>query len=464
MHFHSSLGLPVELWMDIFLASVQQQLRSDAYSSASCAFAPLVFTRVCSLWRAIAFADARLWRTLVLRHAGKSTTPAVIERWAERSQPYALSVRIRSDDSVWFVGDGMIPHSSLDHFASADAGSFLQRVERLDTVIPGYASERIFGRTPAASLSLTELRLDLRTWSLFHRKNLARLLDFLQPAPRLRHLSLNYPAFALMPVPFPQNSHFPFAQLTVLELLAPTGATALVNVLCSCPSLEELLLPAFFPHLYEGSWAGGSGRDIFLPRLRRLAFASPKDSESLINQRCFEFFSASTLPALTSLAFPERCSDAASLKAGFSMHSRCALTKVEVAHVQHPADVLAFLAKHETIERLSLPYLAQASVLQALYGHPKSGAHLLPRLRSLRLVLPASTGLLADILDTIPGLLDARNRAGGAGVDGLARLDRVEVVVKTEQRKQRVFDDAILEPLRRRVLAEEGRLILAVKN
>ncbi|KAF7317536.1 F-box domain-containing protein [Mycena kentingensis (nom. inval.)] len=294
VHPRSRPGLPVELWRDIFLISVELHLHLDTYSSLSGAFAPLVLTRVCSRWREVALADGRLWRNLVLFHAEKEKTMWIVQRWAERSRPYQLSVRIRSHDSVWIISD------------DDSAPRFLERVEYLDTVILGDTSKSVFLPTHTTRLPLKELSLDLRTWTLRYQTNLARLLDSLEHATHLRLLSLDYPSLALMPARFPQTSRFPFAQLTTLHLRAQIDDTTLTRFLHCCPLLETLLVPAFFRRFPEsGAVVGGQSRigsTIVLPHLRRLEFSAP--SATLMNERCLEFFAGATPPRASGARVP----------------------------------------------------------------------------------------------------------------------------------------------------------------
>ncbi|KAF7317559.1 hypothetical protein MKEN_00842800 [Mycena kentingensis (nom. inval.)] len=261
-----------------------------------------------------------------------------------------------------------------------------------------------------------------------------------------------------MPAGFPQNSRFPFSQLVVLELTAAINDNRLPGILKRCPCLQELRIASFF--VVQDAGPNPRNFSTTLNHLRLLQFAP---AHSLQTHRILEFFSAFVVPSLASLAFPESCSDATSLATGFSPQSGCALTSLEVSDVRHRSQLLTLLARHETIEHLSLPNLNQCMIIEALCdlsradfaSLPQPGSlQLLPRLRSLRLVLSASVAVVASISNAVLHLLDARMVASG----DVARLERVEVISATESG----LDEA-LEPLRQKVITEAGRLVLVVK-
>lgn len=90
--------LPLELLGEIFLWC----LPHTKYPTPSSNDCPLIFTRVCRQWRAVALSTPRLWASLnvSLFNAAEMSSGDVYKRWLEKAKSVPLSIRVVHDGNA----------------------------------------------------------------------------------------------------------------------------------------------------------------------------------------------------------------------------------------------------------------------------------------------------------------------------------------------------------------------------
>ena len=86
--FAPILRLPPEMLSEISNKCLSSNVWDDDFRFIS----PLIFGKVCSSWRSIAFSTPRLWSSMQLNDERDDLRPALVEQWLQRSRKMPLSI------------------------------------------------------------------------------------------------------------------------------------------------------------------------------------------------------------------------------------------------------------------------------------------------------------------------------------------------------------------------------------
>lgn len=177
--------LPVELLQQIFLLIVNDItdypsifLVEDTTISVNFTTPPLVFTRVCCLWRVIAHSTPGVWSRIQVVFPGRAGPlkpffPSLLQAWLARSGTQPLTLRIVSN---WHSRQHHFPRHMIRYFSEADSQLFKillsesQRWECVALMVPMHEWGHNFD-TP----QLRTLQCCLPDLSRFNAPNLSRL-------------------------------------------------------------------------------------------------------------------------------------------------------------------------------------------------------------------------------------------------------------------------------------------------
>lgn len=284
-HIHQ---LPVELLQQIFLLVVNDLDLSDCPSifkltndhiSGNFSSPPLVFTRVCRLWRVVAHSTIELWSRIQVTLPGgdeplKPFLPCLLQWWLARSVSQPLTLRVdrtmlsrHRSKSERNVAYGYCPLSQADYRLLEILQSESRRWE---TVVGSLCSDK----WPSSKLDTPQLKTLEFDWSGLNRFN----------APNLRWLHISE-GISVSPIPIYNNLRHLYLQcaspntIRSISVTSPHLETIVVrfaycdysgarshSVTYSC--LESLTLP-LLRHAYD-RWFTEIFDGLHIPALRKL--------------------------------------------------------------------------------------------------------------------------------------------------------------------------------------------------
>ncbi|KAG1859283.1 hypothetical protein F4604DRAFT_1958023 [Suillus subluteus] len=273
--------LPVELLQQIFLLVVNDSDLSDCPSifklinrrfSGNFASPPLVFTRVCRLWRVVAHSTTGLWSRIQVTLPGgtgplKPFLPCLLQWWLARSVSQPLTLRIdRTGLSClcWPLSRGDYRLLEILQFES----------RRWETVVGTlYGDEWLSSRLDAPQLKTLECNLS--GLNRFNAPNLRRLrigkgmiaASLIRIYKKLRHLHLQYASPNIIRSISVTSPHL--ETIVVEGVIDDYGRATSHSVTYSC--LESLTLPLPLPWNPDGwHWFTKIFDGLHIPVLRKL--------------------------------------------------------------------------------------------------------------------------------------------------------------------------------------------------
>lgn len=276
--------LPVELLQDIFMLIIHDvphypSIFSIGETTISGNFAcpPLLFTRVCRRWRAVAHSTTEIWSHIKVglprKILSKPFLPSLLQSWLARSGSRPLTIRMERISSI-----------DNSHFCPSST----QLLEILFAEITRW--ETVFGLDmPEWSEKLTapQLRTLECSWpsdiTRFDAPNLCRI-RFVSPLSAvirsrptatcklIRHLYLRSASAAAI---HSSSAFFPHLETLVVDYIAPDLGSRSHPATYS--RLESMTIPLFYHHYHRDPLIQ-LFRELRLPRLQKLTVVGNPDT------------------------------------------------------------------------------------------------------------------------------------------------------------------------------------------
>ena len=216
--------LPREIIAEIFWNCLEHKRETVWMSSGS---APLLLSRVCSSWRALALAMPQLWANvgILLRHpsdADPSICAHITRTWLERSGILPLTVAIEYLKTDYRARNPTTKPTVFDAVLSVIC-SYSSRWQNvaITTWLP-------------VSFPLLEILPLLRSFQVVHFSPEGNVISLpFSGSPRLTQLSWPYPFDA------PTDPHIPWSQISHLCLNSCMTISAVLETIRLCPQLEN---------------------------------------------------------------------------------------------------------------------------------------------------------------------------------------------------------------------------------
>lgn len=276
--------LPVELFQQILLLIVNDVSNCPSIFklintriSGNFSSPPLVFTRVCRLWRIIAHSTTGLWSRIHVALSGgdeplKPFLPCLLQCWLARSGSRPLTIHINRVRSGPAKCTGLLGHTSLSQADSQLLEILQTESRRWETVISVFRGNE----WPSSKLDTPQLRALECGWSMlekFNTSNLRRLYisigittSSFPTCKKLQHLNLQYASPTIIRS---LSVTFPLLE-TIVVLHVAGGHEGTSSHLVTYPCLESLTLPLPLDLDKNPHWPTAIFDGLNLPVLRKL--------------------------------------------------------------------------------------------------------------------------------------------------------------------------------------------------
>ncbi|KAF7290381.1 F-box domain-containing protein [Mycena chlorophos] len=307
------LTLPNEITTQIFLHCVESDKHSDGHSRPNPADSPLLLTRVCSSWRAVALNTPALWSQVAVRN---ELPPEILTAWLQHATPLPLDLYIflNNPEPSSPLIDVCIAHAKYWRIVSCCVPSieYLRLKDAFDH--------------PELDLPL----LSEVKFSFTHSSSADRWSDEIlavRRAPALKKLEVLTPPQTLAVL-------VDWSQLTHLRHLTGVRIGTCLEILAQCLALEELALETYCDEDLDKASIVSFYRDtpIILPHLRQLSCLLQNAQSPLLYL---------TLPALVDLTTRYNGVEAtATILSAFFRRSAPPLRRIHLSVDDFPIDAL----------------------------------------------------------------------------------------------------------------------------
>ncbi|KAJ7140617.1 hypothetical protein C8R44DRAFT_974470 [Mycena epipterygia] len=383
--------MPAEILAQIFMWCLNDNLHH--YSLIDPRNSPMILTRVCARWRAVALATSRLWENMSLRfdESPACQPSSFLPELLQRSLPHPLFVDIRASLASTY----------------SELGNVFRLMDRAQTLklhLPSASLECLAGLPEDCmpSLRTLHLRADAR-WS--ERPVITPwtgLIPAFTSLPHLRHLILDFVAFGQALDIF--TAQFPWAQLTYLNLGLPLTILAARSILAQCVNLTDGSFWRVQPSVNDDP---AQSELVTLPHLRRFVLRLALHDE----WEQHRFFDGFAFPELLALQIDDQhaCPPSSPSLPNLLQRSRFLLHELTLERSLLAAEeLLSLLRQLPTLRELNLLHCSAISnkLFDALtYHHPETVSPALPSLERLELQCSVHTGrwspeTLADMIES----------------------------------------------------------------
>ncbi|KAF7308043.1 F-box domain-containing protein [Mycena kentingensis (nom. inval.)] len=237
--------LPPEILAEIFSSFVHQSRSTRKISSLRRQAAPIVLTRVCARWRAVALATPRIWSELrfsVPPYPGNVFPPReAVEELVRRAHPHPMTIYLGPRDLPQRI-DQLPPPTYTSHIPLAvfEAPGFVPRVGDLSLSLAPSHFVSISQLPPPTFASLRSLRITLRDSTGPQGTTTREILSVFQHLPVLSDLRVIVPR-AGQALPYKYSGpppSFPWGQLEHLEWRCSLDARIVHAILAQATSLR----------------------------------------------------------------------------------------------------------------------------------------------------------------------------------------------------------------------------------
>ncbi|KAJ7060756.1 hypothetical protein C8F01DRAFT_1140810 [Mycena amicta] len=284
---HPIHTLPAELLSHIFVLCLPRTQNATGLRHVSRHRAPLLLTRVCGLWRAVALGTPELWSELFIQ---PSPHVEMLEFWLGHGAEHPLSLYLHYRQPMAGMGMGMLSLLTASAGRWRDVDLFLHP-STLDTLASEYGSgqER---RLPRQLPHLRRLSLGLIPAADAN----PRPITLFSNAPLLTEVTL------IKIPPVPERVDLPWAQLTVLSVQCGSVDALIRRVLRLAPALRRLRMQIERPSGVAEIYQEDTDHVVVHPALESLSIHVHPDALETVPIRML--LSGLALPSLKTMVLP----------------------------------------------------------------------------------------------------------------------------------------------------------------